>query len=243
VRTHDAIARKVRAALENEPLVNLHRYPLRVALDDGAIVVEGDVESIAAKKRTLAVAAAAPQVRGVVDRIRIAVPERRGDGAIRTTLTAILLGEPELRTCTIRARTKGRVETLRDAGAERTGEIEAGVDDGVVTLEGSVISLSHKRLAGVVAWWTPGCRDVINSLGVVPGEDDNDAEVVEALRIVLEADPMIDAAQLSASCRGYVVTLEGFVRSDDERRRAELDAWALFGVDGVVNRIDVGAAG
>jgi osmotically-inducible protein OsmY len=38
-----------------------------------------------------------------------------------------------------------------------------------------------------------------------------------------------------------VVTLEGYVRNEEERRRAELDAWALFAVDDVVNRIEVRA--
>lgn len=65
-----------------------------------------------------------------------------------------------------------------------------------MTLEGRVVSLSHKRLAGVLAWWVPGCRD-------------------------------------------FVVTLDGLVRTEEERRRAEDDAWCLFAVDDVVNRIEV----
>jgi osmotically-inducible protein OsmY len=36
-----------------------------------------------------------------------------------------------------------------------------------------------------------------------------------------------------------VVTLAGCVRTAEERRRAELDAWCLFAVDRVVNRIEV----
>jgi osmotically-inducible protein OsmY len=75
------------------------------------------------------------------------------------------------------------------------------------------------RLAGVLAWWVPGCRDVGNSLGVVLAVDDNDA-----LRLVLEIDPFIQSDQITASCRNYVVTLEGFIRTDEERRRAELEA-------------------
>ncbi len=239
----DATVRRVRAGLENEPRVNLHRYPLKVAVVDGAVLLEGDVESIATKKLALEIAAAAPGIRGVVDRLRVAVAERRGDGAIRDSLCAFLLAETELRDCAIRVRAKGGVRTLRDVGAGRAGEIEAAVEDGVVTLEGTVISLSHKRLAGVLAWWTPGCRDVVNSLDVEPPEDDNAAEVLEALRLVLEADPTIRSEEIRASCRDYVVTLEGWAHSDEERRRAEFDAWALFAVDKVVNRIEVGAAG
>jgi osmotically-inducible protein OsmY len=235
----DAIVRHVRAGLERERRIDLHRHPLEVNVVDGAVLIEGEVDSIAAKKLALEVAASAPDVRGVVDRLRVSVHEPRGDGAIRASLAEAMLREPELLTCTIRMVGKGRVETLREVDRDRAGDIEIAVDDGCVTLEGSVISLSHKRLAGVLAWWTPGCRDVVNSLDVAPSEEDNDAEVVEALRIVLEADPMIDADRITASSRNFAVTLEGLVRTEEERRRAEFDAWALAGVDDVVNRIAV----
>lgn len=235
----EEVVARVKRALEFEPRINLHRYPIRIAVESGAVVLEGEVESIAAKKLALELAGAVEGLRGVVDRLRVAPAERRGDGAIRDTLARFLLQEPELRNATVRVVGKGRAETLRDAGREAAGEIEVAVAEGVVTLEGRAISLSHKRLAGVLAWWTPGCRDVVNALEVVPPEEDNDGEVLEALRLVLEVDPLVDASQIRASCRNYVVTLEGFVRTDEERRQAELDAWYLFAVDRVINRIEV----
>jgi osmotically-inducible protein OsmY len=239
--TKEATTRQVRGALENESRINLHRYPIKVDVAGDVVVLEGEVESIAAKKLALELAGAVEGVRGVVDRLRIAVAERKGDGAIRDALCDFLLRAPELLTFAIRAFAKGRVDSLRDVGAARSGEIEVAVDDGVITLEGNVLSLSHKRVAGVLAWWTPGCRDVINALAVVPAEEDNDAEVVDALRLVLEMDPLVRSDQITASCRNYVVTLEGCVRTEAERRQAEQDAWALFAVDKVVNRIEVRA--
>ena len=35
------------------------------------------------------------------------------------------------------------------------------------------------------------------------------------------------------------MTLEGNVPSEEQKRRAELDAWALYGVERVVNRLQV----
>ncbi len=235
----EATVKRVHAAFEREPRIAMHRHPIRIGFESGAVVLEGEVESLAAKKLALGLAAAAPEVRGVVDRLRVAPSERRGDGAIRDSLAAFLLRQPELARCALAARTNGRIETLRDAGAGADGAIELAVANGVVTLEGTVPSLTHKRVAGVLAWWTPGCRDVINALGVTPAEDDNDAEIVDALRLVLEMDPLVDAAQVTASCRDCVVTLDGAVRTEEERRQAEHDAWALFAVDRVVNRIAV----
>jgi len=36
-----------------------------------------------------------------------------------------------------------------------------------------------------------------------------------------------------------VVTLEGYVRTEQQRRRADLDSWPIFAVDKVINRIEV----
>lgn len=235
--TKEEMIKLVHRALEFEPRINLHRFPVTIGFIDGAVILEGEVERLAAKKLALEHAAAIEGVRGVIDRLHVAPSERRGDGAIRDSLDSALLAQAELRDCTIRSRAKGRVETLRDAGA--SGEIEVEVKDGIVSLEGHVVSLSHKRLAGVLAWWAPGCRDVVNSLDVQPPEDDTDDEILDALRLVHEMDPLVQASQIRATCRDYVVTLNGFVRTEEERRRAEDDAWCLFAVDNVLNRIDV----
>jgi osmotically-inducible protein OsmY len=237
--TKEAVVKLVQRALEREPRVNLHRNPIRIDFAAGAVVLEGEVPDLAAKKLALEHAAAIEGVRGVVDRLRVLPAERRGDGAMRDSLAGFLLREPELQNCAMRVRTKGRLEVLREAADAASGYIEMAIDDGLITLEGRVISLSHKRVAGVLAWWTPGCRDVINSLDVQPDEEDNDAEVIDALGLVLEMDPMVQADQVRASCHDYVVTLDGYLRTEEERHQVELDAWCVFGVDRVVNRIEV----
>jgi osmotically-inducible protein OsmY len=106
-------------------------------------------------------------------------------------------------------------------------------------LDGEVPSLSHKRLAGVLAWWVPGSRDVINGLGVEPPEDDNDDEILDALRIVLEKDPLVDATEVGATCTNGVITLRGLADNDRQKHLIELDAWYLFGVDKVVNELEI----
>jgi osmotically-inducible protein OsmY len=239
--TEESIVEQVRAALENEPRINLHRHPVRVEVASEAVVLEGEVDSIAAKKRAMRLAAAVKGVRGVVDRLHVAPAEHRSDGEIRDALTGLLLGELELRDCAMGVRVKGALETLRDVPAGSAGAIELAIDGGVVTIEGTVISLSHKRLVGVLAWWTPGCRDVVNSLEVVPPEEDNDGEIIDALGLVYEVDPVVRHDLITISCHDGVVTLSGAVATEAERARGELDAWALFAVDEVDNRIEVRA--
>jgi len=233
----DEIIGRVHAALEHEPRVNLHRHPIRIGYAEGAVVLEGEVESVAAKKIALELTGAVKGPRGVLDRLRIAV-ERKGDGAMRDWLCAFLLKEAEFSDCALQARADGGARTLRTL-EHPGGEVEITIEDGVITLEGYVPSLTHKRVAGVLAWWTPGCRDVVNSLDVAPPEEDNDAEVVEALRLVLEIDPLVQAEQITGRCHRNEVTLGGYVRTAEERAQAERDAWALFAVDNVVNKIQV----
>jgi osmotically-inducible protein OsmY len=232
-----ATARQVRAALEFDTGINLHRFPVDISVAGDAVVLEGEVESLAAKKLALGHAGGVPGIRGVVDRLRVSPSERRGDAAIRISVCNFVLAESEFANAALRVHDKGRLEVLREASGEWTNTVEVAVEDGVITLEGKVISLSHKRLAGVLAWWTPGCRDVINALEIDPPESDSDEEIVEALTLILEVDPEVDAGQLRARCAKSVVTLDGYVVDDLERRRAEFDAWAVFGVDRVVNHI------
>lgn len=182
-----------------------------------------------------------PQVLERERKLGIGQPEPRGDGAIRDSLVAALLSQPEMRTCTIRAQRNSRIEIVHEGpeGFDASGEIEVTVRDGVIMLDGRVISHSHRRLAGVLAWWTRGRRDVLNGLDVEPPEADGDAELTDALRLVLESDPTVDPDRVALSCRAGVVTLQGWVRSRDEYRRIELDAWYVHSVTGVVNRLEV----
>jgi osmotically-inducible protein OsmY len=110
-----------------------------------------------------------------------------------------------------------------------------------VTLTGQVISLSHRRLASVTAWWVGGCRDVVNLLELEPAEADGDDEISEALHLVLETDPRVRAEQITINVENHRITLAGWVATEAERRQAEQDAWCLDAIDGVVNRIQVQA--
>jgi len=237
-----SIIKAIRAGLEREPRINLHRWPIHLEMaDDGVLIMQGDVENLSARKIACGIAGAVPEVRGVVDRLQIATADPKGDGEILDVLGALLLDARDLKNCTLRVMKKGQPLALQKIiDDDASGDILAAVEAGVVTLDGWVISLSHKRLAGVLAWWTPGCRDVVNALEVVPPEQDGDDEISDALLLVLEMDPLIlHSGRIRIQTQDGVVTLQGLVRSQAEKERAEQDAWCLFAVDNVINRIAV----
>jgi osmotically-inducible protein OsmY len=151
-----------------------------------------------------------------------------------------LLQEPALAESAIYERQADRVETVREPPDFR-GAITITVIDGVVTLDGDSLSLAHKRIAGVLAWWVSGSRDVINGIGELSPEGDFDGELTDAIRMALEKDPFVDASQIRVRTQDAVVLLLGLVPTESEREMAEFDAWYVIGVDRVDNRIEVRA--
>jgi osmotically-inducible protein OsmY len=237
----EEVLKAVRAAFEHERRINLHRYPIHMDFRDvdGVLTLEGEAENIAAKKLAMELAITVPSVSGIVDRLRTVPAERMGDKAILNAVRDALLEEPALQTCTIRVKSKGKTETVRESTVEPHGVIEVSVADGVVLLDDHIPSLAQKRLAGVLAWWVPGSRDVINGMAVEPPEEDDDDEMTEAVRMVLEKDRFVNADQIHVSTRNSMVTLEGVVRTEAQKEMAEFDAWYVFGVDKVVNKLEV----
>jgi osmotically-inducible protein OsmY len=239
VSERDRVLKEVHAALEREPRINLHKYPIEMELSDGVLTLEGEVEHIAAKKLSLELAIAVRDVTGIVDRLHVAPATRMGDGAILNAVRDALLQETTLMNCSIRMIRKGHLETVREVTDEPHGSITASVNEGVVLLDDHVTGLTQKRLAGVLAWWVPGSRDVINGMAVVPDQPDSDAEMAKAVRIVLKKDPFVNVERIRVMAHRSVVTLEGDVPSAPQKEMAEFDAWYVFGVDKVINRLEI----
>lgn len=215
--TQQSAVRALRARLIDELRCDPNDFPVEISMENGSVVMEGMVEKVAHKKKALLVAMGLDGVDGVVDRLRVRPTTRMSDDQIRDHMTGAIASESAL------------------SGLRITAEVSGGVVD----LEGEVWSLSHKRLAGVLAWWIPGTLDVINSIEVVPPESDSDDEVRDAVRLALEKDMLVDAQSLTIASADYIVTLGGVAGSPAEREAAEEDAWFTWGVNGVVNNIVV----
>jgi hypothetical protein len=228
-------------AMRSEPRIGRHFKPAVLQVDEeGTATIEAEVANVALKRLALERLAATPGVSAVTDRLRVKPATVMSDDGLLDHLRRVYYQEPAFQGLKLTQRGGQAAKLVRDALPGASGEIEIEVKDGVVVLNGRVPSLTAKRLAGVLAWWVPGSRDVINGIAVDPPEDDAPIQIEEAVRVALEKDPLVDASQIRVGVRGTTVRLTGLVTSQPAHDAAEWDAWYVFGVDDVINEIVVG---
>lgn len=236
----DELLKTITARLEQDTRVNLHRSAITLGVEDNAIVLQGQVNTIAEKRAAIDTVTRTLLERGrwpIVDRLHVKPTARKENLELKQAAAAALNDEPVFRDYTLLTKVAENIETLRDKGPGNK-VIMAAVSDGCISLSGQVESHSHRRLAEVLMWWTEGCEFVDNQLDIVPPERDTDNEITDAVRIVLEKDPLVHADQLRVGTAGGVVMLNGSVASEEERRLAIMDAWYVPGVADVVARIE-----
>jgi osmotically-inducible protein OsmY len=227
-------------ALEMSPRGDLTREGIQVQYDGDALVISGEVDEVADKKIALEQVSAVPGVDAVIDSLHVRTKLHRDDQAVAADVEAALAGETALADCSVTIQKSFSPPALAtDRPPQKPGWISIRVEQGVVVLDGDVPTLLQRRLAGLLAWWVPGVRDVVDALGVLSEEVDGDDQMASAMRAVLERDPDVDSPAIQVRASGSVVTLDGRVNSSRAARAAERDAWCLLGVNGVENRLAV----
>ncbi len=228
----DETARAIRTALERDPEINQERYPITVWVDD-VVHLEGDVEDIITKRKALRLArhvAGLPSV--IEDRLCVVTHEQVTSDALQEAVLNALRGEGAFRDMVI-----GGHQEEPENGDQDWIKVE--VQNCRIHLTGEVNSLSHRRLAEVIAWWVPGCCDVNNRLHVRPPEADNDEEISDAVRLVFDKEPALDSTQISITTCDRKITLRGAVFNEEQKRIAAQDCWYIPGVHAVHNELQV----
>jgi len=121
-------------------------------------------------------------------------------------------------------------------------DIRVQVENGVVTLTGTVPDAQQKALARVVVARLKGVGRVINALEVVPPDARPDAEITADIVAVLSRDRLLNPETIEVVTVDGIVYLRGLVPSYAARRAAEMDARAIPGVLDVVNELVVAPA-
>lgn len=113
------------------------------------------------------------------------------------------------------------------------------VNDGRVTLMGTVDNLRAKRAAEQLASETIGVWDVDNYLRVDPETDPSDGDLEADIAAALRRDSYVDRFDVTVEVVNGHAHLYGEVDTEYERQRAESQAAAMTGVVDVSNYIDV----
>lgn len=225
------LSEQIRAGLEREPDVNLHADHIEVR-DGDVIRLVGQVHDIRSKRRAMRVAREYGGTQRIHDELRVERGEREPDGRIADMVVKALTSDQDFRD----------IPVSRDMDVPLSPQgygVHVETADAVVRLEGRMPSLNHRRLAEVLAWWIPGVTDVDNRVVVEPAEEDNDGEISEALRLVIERDRGLNADEINAVVKNAEATLAGRVGSGEQAERAVLDCWYVPGVHNVRNELQV----
>ncbi|MEC5125673.1 BON domain-containing protein [Verrucomicrobiales bacterium BCK34] len=129
-------------------------------------------------------------------------------------------------------------ERLRRTPAVRSQAIEADVKEGVVTLSGSVDSLSSSRSAAEIATTIPGINSVVNQLIVQPPLVPDDDIVEHSVSLISEMEAA-DASRIQITSSEGVVEISGPIDSIMEKELIESEIAYIRGVKSINNLLEV----
>jgi osmotically-inducible protein OsmY len=225
-RSDAAIQNDVQAALLMDRATE--SYEVDVEVEDGVVTLTGAVDSWQEKQLSEKVAKGIRGVVGVENNIAVNYKTERPDSEIEQDIKKRL-----------------RWDKLVDHAL-----VDVEVEDGNVTLTGTVGSAAEKSRAFTDAW-VQGTESVDNSGLDVKWWARNDElrkdkyvvksdeELARAVEDALLYDPRVQSFEIDADADAGMVTLRGTVDNLMAKRAAERDAENTVGVVGVVNRIRV----
>ena len=206
-----AICDQVEDELLYDPAVKSER--IDVSCNEGVVTLEGTVTNLLAKERSQNLAETVSGVVAIVNLIEISPQIRHSDDAIENNIEAAWWNDP----------------------ATESYEVDADVDQGRVTLTGTVDSWQEMQLCEYVAKGVAGVTFVDNQITIKYPETRSDSEIEFEVRQALRRDVFLDGALLiDLSVEDGKVLLTGSVGSAFEKRRAENVAW-VNGVTDVDN--------
>lgn len=213
--TDSELKRVVETALHGE--VRLRGREIAVAVEDGMVVLQGQVPELSEKRLAVNLVRRMREVGDVKDQLRLFTTHEMTDKQIQQHI----------------------LDGWLEDGALHERRLNVEVVNGVATITGKLDSFEEKCFAGLIAWWVPGVTDVDNQIVVEPHQVLNDGDLLDVIRAAFSKDVLVDANNIGVTARDGVITLLGSVGSEEERMAAEHDTYYILGVNEVINQLTV----
>ena len=182
-----------------------------VQTTSGVVTLAGIVDSLMAKERAARIASTVRGVRSVVNRLTVKPYKSLSDKQVKEAVENALWNDP----------------------ATESYEVTVTVQDGKVTLDGSVDSYQEAVLCANVAKTVSGVKAVEDSLRVDYAQDRPPYEIKLEIEARLKWDVLVDNGLINVNVdKNGQVALSGTVGSSAEKARAKADAW-VAGVSAV----------
>jgi osmotically-inducible protein OsmY len=169
---------------------------------NGIVTLGGTVPNILAKDRAAIIAESIKGVRAVVNNLMVK-PVARSDEEIRRDLESAFRSDP----------------------VTDSKEVGVSLDNGIVTLTGTVDSWQEKQISEFVAKGVKGVTELKNEINISNKKDRADSEIAADIRAGLDRDVWVDSVLINAEVKDGSVTLDGTAGSAAEKHRALLHAW------------------
>jgi osmotically-inducible protein OsmY len=215
MKTDAEIRRDVESELQWDPSIDDKR--VGVTVKDGVATLTGDVPHYASRRAAEDIVKRVGGVRAIANDIEVKIPVI---GARTDTDIA-----------------EAAANALQWNVSLRGTPIKAVVKQGWVTLSGQV-SWGYQRVAAENAVRNLiGVKGVTNDTNVT--SDIKATDVKQKIEDAFKRHAILDSKNIEVDVKSSTVTLNGHVRSWQEREDAALAAWAAPGVIGVDNRLSI----
>ena len=218
MRGNNEIRQDVRDELEWDPRVN--DDGVNVDVNQGIVTLSGSVDTYTQRYYAAQDAEHISGVRAVVNHLDVIVPSfhARADADIA----------------------RAAVDALQWNVEVPPNRITVRVNNGLLTLDGTVDWYYQKTAAWNAVQGMIGVRDVINQITVQPQTTASPSEVKNQIVAALKRSAEADATRIAVDADGNgAVTLRGTAHSWAERDDAERAAWATPGVRSVNDELVV----
>jgi osmotically-inducible protein OsmY len=208
------IRNDILAELEFQP--DIDAAGIGVSVSEGVVCLTGHVTTYAQKQR-----------------VERATKSIKGVRAVAQELTVRGPGDDETADDVIAARCSDLIHWCTAIAPEN---IRVKVQQGWVTLEGTVNAAYQRHAAQSAARKLTGVRGIDNLLKLAPKEPaQQDAKT--QIEAAWARNAELDARHLRATVQGNTVVIEGRVHNWAEREVAERAAWSATGVSHVINDV------